>query len=421
MTADVIIQIAGVCIIALAIFHLISLSYSFIRSDFNKRRQWKAELDVFNKRVELHTLNYELSKNKLEGAWQGYRKFRIQKKEFEKQSGICSFYLVPHDGKSIPSFEPGQYLFFKIKIPTQNKPLLRCYSLSSSPFVKDYYRVSIKHVLPPKDNPNVPSGIVSSYFHEQLNEGDIVDVRAPGGIFCLDLLSHKPVVLIGCGVGITPVLSMLNALSDMGSKREVWFFLGVRNNDEHIMEDHLKFIAEHHENFHVVICYSSPKEQDIVENRFHHSSRVNIALLKKVLPSNNYEFYFCGPNQMMDELEAGLLEWKVPKSSVHFERFFTESDSQPIVKVEKEIAIQFDKSGKSLVWDGTSSVLDIAEKNSIAIDYSCKRGMCGLCQTAIKQGGVKYNDPPPEYLADLEDGMCLPCVAIPEEGLVLDA
>lgn len=420
MSTEALIQLVGICIISLALLHIIYLSYSLLRAGYYKRRQWEAELEVLKKQVDFHALNFDLAKNRIEGAWQGYRKFTISKKEFEKKSGICSFYLKPHDGKSIPSFEPGQYLFFKLNIPSENKPVLRCYSLSDSPIEKDYYRVSIKKALPPRDTPNAPSGISSSYFHEQLNQGDIVDVRAPSGQFYLDLLSHKPVVLIGGGVGVTPVLSMLNALCDLDSKREVWFFLGVRNGDEHIMEDHFQKINDQFDNINIVICYSSPTEQDITEKKYDHACRVRIDLLKELLPNNNFDFYFCGPTQMMDDLEYDLQEWGVPKSSIHFERFGAPA-KKATESLDKQISVVFSRTGKTLTWNGSKSMLDLANENNIMIDYSCKRGMCGLCQTTIKTGSVSYDDPPPEFLADLENGMCLPCVAKPQEGLELDA
>lgn len=418
MNTEVLIQIAWVCIIGLALLQIVYLSFSSLRAGTYKRRQWQAELAVLEKKVELQALNLDLAHNKINGAWEGYRKFTIDKKEHEKKSGICSFYLKPHDGKAIPAFEPGQYLFFKLNIPSQKKPVLRCYSLSDSPFGKGYYRVSIKKALPPRDNKDAPNGICSSYFHDNLQQGDIVDVRAPGGKFFIDMQSHKPVVLIGGGVGLTPVLSMLNALCDRNSQREVWFFLGIRNGDEHIMESHFNNIKEKFDHIHVRICYSQPTEQDKKESKYDHACRVNIDLLKQVLPSNNYEFYFCGPIPMMDSLEKGLQNWGVPGSSINCERFGGPAKKEKKT-FDKKIAINFSRSHKTVSWDGSQSLLELAGDNNINIDFSCKRGMCGLCQTSIKSGSVFY-DEQPEYLSELEEGMCLPCVAKTKDGLELD-
>jgi ferredoxin-NADP reductase len=416
---ETLIQIATVIIISMVILQIAQLSFATMHDRKYKRRQWQTELTVLEKQVQLHTLKLTLAQDKINGAWQGYRKFTIAKKQHENKSGICSFELKPHDGMPISAFEPGQHLVFKLNISSLKKPRISFYSLSDSPFIKDHYRVSIKKALPPPDQPDAPSGISSSYFHDQLQEGDIVDVRAPSGKFYLDLLSHKPAVLIAGGVGITPILSMLNALCDIKSQREVWFFMGIRNGDEHIMEMHFQKIEQEFENIHICICYSNPTLDDIRANKFHHAGRINVEFLKQLLPSNNYEFYFCGPAPMMDSLEKDLQVWGVPKSSIHLERFAPETSKSPVPLAEKK-PIRFSRSQKTLEWNGALSILDLALENKINMDYSCKRGMCGLCQTTIKSGAVTYNEPP-GFLSDLETGMCLPCVANPEDGLELDA
>ena len=122
---------------------------------------------------------------------------------------------------------------------------------------------------------------------------------------------------------------------------------------------------------------------------------------------------------MMDNLENDLQSWGVPKTSLYFERFVGKTTTPPSISEEK-IPIRFSRSQKTLDWNGTLSILDLALDNSINMDYSCKRGMCGSCQATIKSGTVFY-DETPEYLSNLESGMCLTCVAKPNEGLELDA
>ncbi len=422
-TQAILMQSLGALIVISALFQVMLLMISTLKTRAGARRLLSSELKLLDKKVEFETLRTSLAKAKTKNSWSGYRKFSIDKKEFHKKSGICSFYLVPHDGKSIPAFEPGQYLFFRIAVPGQPKAVLRCYSLSDSPFEKSHYRISVKKSEPPRDKPDAPSGILSTHLHDNLNVGDIVDVRAPSGQFTLDLSSHRPVVLIGGGVGITPVLSMLNALHDMNSQREVWFFLGVRSGEEHIMEEHLQKLSQTHENFHIQICYSSPTEQDRVTKKFDHAARVNIDLLKTLLPSNNYEFYFCGPPPMMDALEVDLKTWGVPETSINFERFVPPSVPQGKKIVDSNavgIPIKFSRSNKSLTWSDNGSILDLALENGINIDYVCKEGKCGSCQVTVKSGEVYY-DQVPDVLDDIEDGMCLACVAKTKDALELDA
>src|SRR5205085_12255975 len=97
--------------------------------------------------------------------------------------------------------------------PGRDNPLLRCYSLSESPHRSEYYRVTIKKERAPADRPELPCGAGSSYFTDVVKEGDILDVKAPTGHFYLEMAKSHPVVLIAGGVGITPMLSMAQAVA----------------------------------------------------------------------------------------------------------------------------------------------------------------------------------------------------------------
>ena len=232
-------QAIGGLIIVAAFAQLAVLLYGTWRGAALARVRQGLDNELLRQRVDAETLSGEVERNKTVATWSGLRKFRIRDK-IQDGGDICSFYLVPHDGKALPPFAPGQYLTFNLRLPDRDKPLVRCYSLSDSPFQTDYYRVSIKRQGPPPREPEAPPGLGSYYFHDELNTGDIVDVKAPSGNFFLDLSKHGPVVLIGGGVGLTPMLSMLNAICESGSQRETWLFYGVRNGDEHIVREHLE-------------------------------------------------------------------------------------------------------------------------------------------------------------------------------------
>jgi uncharacterized protein len=201
-----------------------------------------------------------------DSSWKDYREFSVQRREFEDQGqSICSYYLVPVDGEPLPSFMPGQFLTFKLHIndPTSNeiKSVIRCYSLSDAPR-PDYYRVSIKRVTAPAAQPDIPDGIASSFFHDHIQPGSQLLVKPPSGHFHLMQETVLPIVLIGGGIGITPMLSILNNLLQHASNREIWLYYGVQNSDSHIMQQHLSALAERHENFHLHVCYSKPKDTD---------------------------------------------------------------------------------------------------------------------------------------------------------------
>jgi len=382
-------------------------------------------------RVALEKLRAQLHETKLrcreaeqsQAGWNGLRKFTVAKKIRECED-VHAFYLKPHDGRPLPAFKPGQYLTFQLDLPGRDKPLVRCYSLSDSP--KDYYRVTIKKEKAPPDKPDVPPGAGSGYFCDTVKEGDILNVKAPGGHFCLDMTKTNPVVLIAGGVGITPMLSMANAIAASGSKREAWFFFGVRNVREHIHKAELEKLAAENDNIHLHVAYSKPGERDVKGKDYHHEGRVSIELLKELLPSNNFEYYLCGSGAFMKSLTDGLEAWGVPDKDVFFEAFgpatVKKKTAAPTAEETTHLAkinVTFARSNKTVRWEPSAgNLLEFAAAQGVKIDSGCCAGGCGSCVVAIKSGAVDYLKKPD---AEPEAGSCLTCVCRPKNDLVLDA
>jgi len=419
-------EVAGWVIVLGALAQICFGLYESLARRITESQRARTQAANFAQRAAIVLDAERADRNRHELSWSGFRKFKIDRKVEEAQ-GVCSFYLKPHDGESIPSFKPGQYLTFKLNVPDQPRPVTRCYSLSESPTENDYYRVTIKRVDPPMKKPEAPPGISSSFFHRKLEEGDIVDVKAPSGRFFLDQTSERPVVLIGGGIGLTPLLSMLNTICNSGSNRETWFIYGVNDRNDHVMHDHLNNIRTLNENVNIVVCYSRFSESDVKGIDYDVEGYVSLEVLKELLPSNNYEFYICGPPPMMDSITVALKEWGVPDDDVNFEAFGPASvKRKPTTdgkgKADKDAArsheVLYARSSKTIAWTPDSgSLLDLAEANGINLDFGCRAGSCGTCLTAIKEGSVEYLSEPD---AEPESGACLACIAIPCSNLVLD-
>ncbi len=361
-------------------------------------------------------------------SWEGFRDFRVQRREVEDGNGsICSFYLVPVDGQPLPRFRPGQFLTFRLPIEDpvthQPKAVVRCYSLSDRPR-PDYYRVSIKRIPAPADHPEVPPGTSSNFFHDQVQEGGKLLVKAPSGHFHLMEDEPSPVVLVGGGIGITPMLSMLNTLLENGSAREVWLYYGVRNGAEQIMKEHLQSLDKTHANFHLHLCYSNPSDNEVADVDYQHNGRIDIPLLRATLKLMRYQFYVCGPKPMMESLVPGLEAWGVDTGDIHYESF----GPATLVKHEKPmtgpeavsartITVTFSKSGTRVPWNpDAGSLLELAEMQGIEVESGCRAGSCGCCQTALETGEVEYSQQPD---ADVETGHCLLCISRPKGDLTL--
>jgi ferredoxin-NADP reductase len=362
-------------------------------------------------------------------AWTGMRSFKVTDKLIENEANdICSFHLAPEDGQSLPPFLPGQYLTFKLDITMADgstESVTRCYSLSAAPR-SNGYRVSIKRA-PAPPNSEHPAGRSSNYFHDQVQVGSLLQVRAPSGHFHIDR-SNEPVVLIAGGIGITPLLSMLTWSLTEQADREVWLFYGVRNRHELMAPSDLRKLAAAHSNFHLQICFSDPLTDDVLGQDFQHHGRVNVGLLRRQLPLKPYHFYICGPKPMLENLVPALEDWGVRDSHIHFEAFGPASvirkstasqtpGASPALPLGQTVTINFAKSGKQLPWQpGNGNLLDFAEANGIAVNSGCRAGGCGSCQTTITQGEVHYQQAPD---FDPEPGTCLMCVATPQTHLTL--
>lgn len=422
------VQLAGILIVAAVLFQVAIMVAASMRRISAERVSIRQAEDILGIQINSALVKFRVKRDTAEFSWNGPRKFEIAKKVLEVE-GVHSFYLSPHDGKPLPPFLPGQFLTFELKIPGQAKPVIRCYSLSDSPNHPDYYRVSIKKIPPPRDNPDGAPGRSSTYFNDVLQEGDIIDVKAPSGHFHLQPQGDTPTVLIGGGIGVTPVLSMLNTLCEDEHRGEIWFFLGVRNSREHVMKQYVEELAATHPNVHLQICYSSPLDEDVLGTDYQTKGYVAVDLFKKVLPSNNYTFYICGPPPMMNSIVQGLDEWSVPENHVHFEAFGqatvrnTKKHEEPTDSKQQTssdtVELTFTRSGKVVQWsEDDGSILDVAEANGIAMDFACRTGNCGTCVTAVMEGTVDYLVAPGHQV---ENGSCLACVGIPKGPLKLDA
>lgn len=364
------------------------------------------------------------------GAWAGWRQFRVVQRGFEDAAqSQCSFHLQPVDGLPLPVFKPGQFLTFTLEVGSQGTPgtaerraITRCYSLSDRPDPSGY-RVTIKRVPAPSDHPEFPAGLSSNHFHDHVQVGDILRLKAPAGNFFIDPEPSVPVVLIGGGIGITPMVSMLRWCVAEQPGRTVHLYYGLRNSREHAFKQALEDIAAVHPALHLNIVYSRPAEADVEGRDFQHRGHVDVALLRRTLPEGRHAFYVCGPPAMMETLVPALAKWGVPTADIHFEAFGPASVKLPGASEApapaQDLEVRFQRSGRTLMWDGRDpSLLDFAERQGIVVESGCRSGGCGSCETRLLEGTVLYAHAPDH---DVAPGHCLLCVGRPASSVVLEA
>jgi MOSC domain-containing protein YiiM/ferredoxin-NADP reductase len=351
----------------------------------------------------------------------------VDRKEPESET-ITSFYLIPEDGKPLPPFLPGQFLPLKLDIPGQYQPVVRTYTLSDSP-IRNYYRLTIKKEPAPPDRPDLYPGVASTYFHDQVPPGSKLLAQSPRGEFSLDLAGKNPVVLLSAGVGLTPMISMLNALVDSDLDRPIWFVHGSRNSREHAMGSHVRQLAEENSNLQVHVRYSQPLSEDIQGRDYNDQGYVDIELLADLLPDNGFDFFLCGPTPFMKSLFRGLLDWGVSESRIHYEFFGPASElkenteiapatgAAKVVQGDEEIAVAFSQSAVTTHWDPSlRSILDLAEAQGLNPDFSCRSGICNTCICRLEEGEVEYILEPLETPGQ---GWVLICCSKPKTDVVV--
>ncbi|MBD1547350.1 2Fe-2S iron-sulfur cluster-binding protein [Roseibium aggregatum] len=422
-------QIGGGFIVIAALLQAGAGMITQFAGALRKRHMDQQRLAFFKKQTDILIKRAETDRQRNVLTWSGKRKFRVVRRQLENKLGdICSFYLEPHDGGSLPPFLPGQFLTFELNIPDQPRPVVRCYSLSGSPEDRDFYRISVRRLGPPPSaEPGVPPGLSSNFFHNNVKEGDVIDVMAPNGKFHLDVHSDRPVALIGGGVGLTPVLSMLKWLADTNSHREAWFFYAVRNGEDIACIDEIREIISNNSNFHLVVLYSDPADDDVAAKNCDCAGYLSIDVMKDYLKTSNFEFYICGPPPMMNAVTTSLKEWGVPEEDIRFEAFGPASvkKAAPAAAAESSASggeaptVSFARSNKSVPWsEAAETLLDLAEECGVQIASGCRAGNCGTCATAVKEGKVTYVTPPTSQPAK---GTALVCIACPDGDIVLDA
>ncbi|MBD9426125.1 NO-inducible flavohemoprotein [Pseudomonas sp. PDM15] len=236
------------------------------------------------------------------GGWRGGRAFRVARKVRESEE-ITSFHLQPVDGGAILDFIPGQYIGLRLEL--EGEEVRRNYSLSAGPDGREY-RISVKRE---------PGGRVSNHLHDRVGEGDELELFIPAGEFTLSP-SSKPLVLISAGVGITPLMTMLEAAVHSG--RPIRFIHCARHAGVQAFAARVDELAAAHPQLQRFYCFDEARPDDGADAH----GRLSLERLKAWLPAErDLDAYFLGPKPFMAALKRNLRELGVPEAQTRYEFF----------------------------------------------------------------------------------------------------
>ncbi len=311
----------------------------------------------------------------------------VVRRVLQEAARIRSYELVAKDGAELPPFEAGAHLI--VHLPNG---LARQYSLCNQPGVNGVYQVAVLRELEGRGG--------SACMHDEIKEGDVLPITGPENNFPLVAAADKH-LLIGGGIGITPILAMVRHLHETGA------------------------------DFALHYCARSPEEAAFVaflkgapfadRVHFHYdggdpSKGLDVAALLKDHAAGTH-LYCCGPTGLMDAVRAASAHW--PESHVHFESFkaaqsFDTADDQSF-----EVVLA--KSGKTYKVPADQTILEVLEDNGHTVDSVCQEGICGACLTDVVEGEPEHRD---EVLTDEERDsnklMTICCSRSKSARLVLD-
>ena len=321
---------------------------------------------------------------------------------FSETHDVKTFRFVMPDGNALP-FEhlPGQYLNLALMI--DGKRVNRSYTIASSPTRSHYVEISVKRA---------PDGHASQFLHDQVTEGTRIKVGAPAGKFHFTGDGER-IVLIAGGVGITPMMSVVRALTDRCWAGEIYLLFGVREQKDVIFEHELAQLATRFPNLHVEIVVSSVRgriTKEIIQAFVPHLKRGPIML--------------CGPDAMMTAMRHILVEIGVPDAEIMQEAFV--SPLQVLDQAPSELAsgasanVQFQRAGRG-TETSELTILECAEACGVTIPFECRSGICGQCKTPLVSGKVTMDVQDALTAADRQKGLILACQARAQRDVVVDA
>jgi ferredoxin-NADP reductase len=347
---------------------------------------------------------------------------------------VKTFRLIEPTGVVLPfDYLPGQ--FMQVELSAQDHKLRRAYTIASSPTRRAYAELTIRR-----------AGEVSQHLHDQIKVGDSIKVSAPYGDFTFTGMDDESIVLIGGGVGITPLMSTIRYLTDLAWPGQIFFVYSARSTDEFVFRHELEYLQRRHPNLHVLAAMARSEGTTWMGPE----GLITRDLLQAGIPEiAKQRIHLCGPPPMMAAMKEVLAELGVPKQRIHSEAFGPASmpadilpaaapstslaarvaatkpaSTRPIQQppTVAENTVVFSRSGKSARLAAGTTVLDAAESVGVDIPWSCRSGICGTCKVKLLEGKVAMAVEDALSAEEKARGIILACQAKSLGGnLIVDA
>jgi len=355
-----------------------------------------------------------LADSNLNEEWVG----KLAIKEIRRDTPqIKTFVLSDPESEKCPFlFLPGQFL--TLSFSRNGKKIMRSYTIASSPTKVSSCEITVKRE---------PQGIVSRILHDECRIGDFLDVKAPGGRFVFTGSEAPAIVLIGAGVGITPLMSVLRYLVATKWPGSIKFLASFRALSDILFRDELTQLSQELPNIKIVLTLTDPKVTDWPGQR----GRISKELLSSLLESEkSARIHICGPVQFMETIREQLIGLGISKELIKVESFGSQRKDEPTAPIgrNKDVSIlttantvTFSITKKQAALTPSMTVLEAAESVSVDIDNSCRAGTCGICKTRLLAGHVSMDVTEGLSAEEIKEGYVLACQAKANESITIEA
>lgn len=339
-------------------------------------------------------------------GWSG----KLLVNEISQETHNVKTFRLFSPNNNIPfTYLPGQFL--TLTLYPDGKRTNRSYTIASTPSRPKCLEITVKRE---------EFGLISKHLHDNIKEGDEIEVKAPNGNFSFTGKEHENIVLIGGGVGITPMMSKVRFLTDNNWDGEIYLILSFKNPEDYIFRNEIEELRNKHKNLNVFVTMSDKE----CENWQGEKGRLTKEKLNSFVPDiTNKRAHICGPVPMMDAIEKMLEELNVPGDLVFLENFGTDLRN-PVLKQQQlgEIVgeVKFLNSNKTAKIHENQTILDLADNIGIEIDNACRSGTCGSCKVKLLSGSVTMECEDALTEGEKNQGIVLGCQAKTKVDLEVD-